>query len=193
MQPQFTVFPWVSNPRSAPTLGGGYLIGTNCPPFFPAQDGNLTILEFRRVPVGQMQMALLAVPQPWIGSMAWNVASSPNGSPSHPVLLPYVCPPLSNYPPLTQAVPAAPVQKRKSYPPKQILRQLLAKPPLESATPYPAYQGVQRPLANLDDSRTFDKPGASTSLQSAQTDLDRMYNDLQRWYPTDETRVVNHQ
>ncbi|CAM6055103.1 unnamed protein product [Sphagnum tenellum] len=172
MQPQFTVFPWVSNPRSAPTLGGGYLIGTNCPPFFPAQDGNLTILEFRRVPVGQMQTALLAVPQPWIGSMAWNVASSPNGSPLHPVLLPYVCPPLSNYPPLTQAVPAAPVQKRKSYPPKQILRQLLAKPPLESATPYPAYQGVQRPLANLDDSRTFDKPGVSTSLQSAQTDLD---------------------
>ena len=112
MNPQFTIFPWVPTAIPAPAPEGGYLIGPNCPPIFPAQEGGLTILEFRRIPAEQMRVALLSASNPWVGNLVWSTNSAPVCPPPPPQW------PAPYKPYLNVHVPAPKVTKKRGRPPK---------------------------------------------------------------------------
>ncbi|CAM6054992.1 unnamed protein product [Sphagnum tenellum] len=182
MNPQFTVFPWVPTAVPAPAPEGGYLIGPNCPPLFPAQEGGLTILEFRRIPAEQMKVALLSASNPWVGNLVWSTNSTPVCPPPPPQW------PAPYNPYLAVHAPVPKVIKKRGRPPK--VKRITSADLLFYHEPKPLLEPNQ-PCSSrpLDLSRTpvlsmtATTPATTTvaSSMGVQENLLNLYPDLPQW------------
>jgi len=80
--PPLSILPWVTTSSASSALSQGYLVSPPKPPYFPSDNGQVVVLQFKKVPLSHLSEDLSAGRNPWIGTISCQVNPEPRVSPS---------------------------------------------------------------------------------------------------------------